>query len=171
MLLGCPIPSILLTIKGQFMFAFNSMIWIGHIPMTTFPPHLLTRLLMSVPAMKSSPSWKVSLVTTRFGFNYKINRKWYSLHHGEPSHIVSFPLDLRTFVTLNNVWCYMFHNLVHIILAFLDSLTTQSNKRLNHLTNLHIIFLGCHHYNIWLNPLKRVFYIVVGCLIGFIISQ
>jgi hypothetical protein len=66
---------------------------------------------------------------------------------------------------------YIFHDLAHIILAYLDDLTTRSKKRTQHLDDLQIIFQWCCQYNIHLNPLKCVFCITTGCLLGFIVSQ
>jgi hypothetical protein len=66
---------------------------------------------------------------------------------------------------------YIFHDLAHIILAYLDDLTARSKKRTQHLDDSRIIFQLCHQYNICLNPLKCVFYVTAGCLLGFIISQ
>jgi hypothetical protein len=66
---------------------------------------------------------------------------------------------------------YIFHDLAHIILAYLDDLTARSKKCTQHLDDLRIIFQRCRQYNIRLNPLKCVFCITVGCLLGFIISQ
>jgi hypothetical protein len=66
---------------------------------------------------------------------------------------------------------YIFHDLYHIILSYLDDLTTQSNKHTQHLDDLQIIFQRCRQSNICLNPLKCMFCITSGCLLGFIISQ
>jgi hypothetical protein len=66
---------------------------------------------------------------------------------------------------------YIFHDLAHIILAYLDDLTARSKKHTQHLDDLQIIFQRCHQYNIRLNPLKCVFCVTVGHPLGFIISQ
>jgi hypothetical protein len=66
---------------------------------------------------------------------------------------------------------YIFHDLAHIILAYLDNLTTRSKKRTQHLDDLRIIFQRCHQYNICLNPLKCVFCVTTRHLLRFIISQ
>jgi hypothetical protein len=66
---------------------------------------------------------------------------------------------------------YIFHDLAHIILAYLDDLTARSKKCTQHLDDLRIIFQWCRQYNIRLNPLKCVFCITAGCLLRFIISQ
>jgi hypothetical protein len=66
---------------------------------------------------------------------------------------------------------YIFHDLAEIILAYLDNLTARSKKRTQHLDDLRIIFQRCRQYNIYLNPLKCVFCVTAGRLLGFIISQ
>jgi hypothetical protein len=66
---------------------------------------------------------------------------------------------------------YIFHDLAHIILTYLDDLTSRSKKRTQHLDDLRIIFQRCLQYNIRLNPLKCVFYVTGGRLLGFIVSQ
>jgi hypothetical protein len=66
---------------------------------------------------------------------------------------------------------YIFHDLAHIILAYLDDLTARSKKRTQHLDDLRIIFQRCRQYNIRLNPLKCIFCVTTGCLLSFIISQ
>jgi hypothetical protein len=66
---------------------------------------------------------------------------------------------------------YIFHDLAHIILAYLDDLTTRSKKCTQHLDDLRIIFQRCRQYNIRLNPLKCMFCVTAGHLLGFIVSQ
>jgi hypothetical protein len=66
---------------------------------------------------------------------------------------------------------YIFHDLAQIILAYLDDLTARSKKCTQHLDDLRIVFHRCRQYNICLNPLKCVFCVTIGCLLGFIISQ
>jgi hypothetical protein len=66
---------------------------------------------------------------------------------------------------------YIFHDLANIILAYLDDLTARSKKCTQHLDDLRIIFQRCRQYNIRLNPLKCVFCVTAGCLLGFIVSQ
>jgi hypothetical protein len=73
--------------------------------------------------------------------------------------------------TFQQAMTYIFHDLAHIILAYLDDLTARSKKCTQHLDDLQIIFQWCRQYKIHLNPLKCMFYVTVGCLFGFIISQ
>jgi hypothetical protein len=82
------------------------------------------------------------------------------------------PFDLKNVgATFQQGMTYIFHDLAHIILAYLDDLTAQSKKRTQHLDDLRIIFRRCRQYNIYLNPLKCVFCVTEGCLLGFIVSQ
>jgi hypothetical protein len=66
---------------------------------------------------------------------------------------------------------YIFHDLAHIILAYLDDLTARSKKHTQHLDDLRIIFQWCRQYNIRLNPLKCFFCITTGSLLSFIVSK
>jgi hypothetical protein len=66
---------------------------------------------------------------------------------------------------------YIFHDLAAIILAYLDDLTARSKKHTQHLDDLRVIFQRCRQYNIRLNPLKCVFCVTAGHLLGFIVSQ
>ena len=73
--------------------------------------------------------------------------------------------------TFQQEMTYIFHDLATIILACLDDLTARSKKRTQHLDDLRIIFQRCCQYNIRLNPLKCVFCVIAGHLLGFIVSQ
>jgi hypothetical protein len=73
--------------------------------------------------------------------------------------------------TFQRAMTCIFHDLAAIILAYLDDLTTRSKKRTQHLDDLRIIFQWCRQYNIRLNPLKCVFCVTAGRLLGFIVSQ
>jgi hypothetical protein len=82
------------------------------------------------------------------------------------------PFDLKNAgATFQRAMTYIFHDLAAIILAYLDDLTARSKKRTQHLDDLRIIFQRCRHYNIRLNPLKCVFCVTTGRLLGFIVSQ
>jgi hypothetical protein len=65
---------------------------------------------------------------------------------------------------------YIFHDLAHIILTYLDDLTARSKKHTQHLDDLRIIFQRCRQYNIHLNPLKCVLCVTAGHLLSFIVS-
>jgi hypothetical protein len=64
---------------------------------------------------------------------------------------------------------YILHDLAHIILAYLDDFTTRSKKKNQHLDDLWVVFQGCRHYNMRLNPLKCVFYVTIECLLGLVV--
>jgi hypothetical protein len=66
---------------------------------------------------------------------------------------------------------YIFHDLDHIILVYLDDLISRCKKHIQHLDDLWIIFQRCHQYNIRLNPLKCVLCVTVRSLLGFIVFQ
>jgi hypothetical protein len=73
--------------------------------------------------------------------------------------------------TFQRAMTYIFHDLAAIILAYLDDLTARSKNRTQHIDDLRIIFQRCRQYNIRLNPLKCVFCVTAGRLLGFIVSQ
>jgi hypothetical protein len=73
--------------------------------------------------------------------------------------------------TFQPTMTYIFHDLAPIILAYLEDITARSKKCTQHLDDLCIVFHRCHQYNIRLNPLKCVFCVTVGHLLGFIASQ
>ena len=73
--------------------------------------------------------------------------------------------------TFQRAMNYIFHELAHLILAYLDGLTVYSRKRSNHLEDLRLVFQQCHQYNLRLNPLKCVFCVSAGRILGFIVSQ
>ena len=66
---------------------------------------------------------------------------------------------------------YCFHDLIHIILVYLDDLTARSLKQAQHIDDLRQVFLRCRKYNIHLNPLKCIFYVLAGHLLRFIVSH
>ena len=66
---------------------------------------------------------------------------------------------------------YYFHDLIHIILVYLNDLTARPRKRSQHLDELRQDFLRCHKYNVCLNPLKCVFCVPAERLLGFIVSH
>jgi hypothetical protein len=84
--------------------------------------------------------------------------------------VMPFGLE-NTGKTFQWVMTYIFHDLAEIILAYLDDLTARSKKRTQHLDDLRIIFQRCRQYKIRLNPLKCVYCVTAGHLLGFIISQ
>jgi hypothetical protein len=65
---------------------------------------------------------------------------------------------------------FSFHDLKHIVEAYLDDLASRSRKHTNHPTHLRLIFKRCRYFRIRLNPNKCSFGVTLGHLLGFIIS-
>jgi hypothetical protein len=65
---------------------------------------------------------------------------------------------------------FAFHDLKHIVEAYLDDLASRSCKRMDHLTHLRLIFERCRYFQIRLNPNKFSFCVTSGRFLGFIIS-
>lgn len=65
---------------------------------------------------------------------------------------------------------YAFHDIKHFIEAYLDDLATRSQKRIDHPSNLRLVFERCRFYKIWLNPDKCVFTVTSCQLLWFIVS-
>jgi hypothetical protein len=72
--------------------------------------------------------------------------------------------------TFQRAMSFAFHDLKHIVEAYLDDLASRSHKRTNHPTHLRIIFESCCYFQIHLNPNKCNFCITLGRLLGFIVS-
>lgn len=66
---------------------------------------------------------------------------------------------------------YAFHDIKHIIQAYLDDLLAHSKKRVQHLDHLRAIFIRCWFYNICLSLHKFIFVVESRCLLGFIVSK
>jgi hypothetical protein len=64
---------------------------------------------------------------------------------------------------------FSFHNLRHIIKAYIDDLGSRSHKRSDHPTHIRLIFERCRYYQICFNPNKCIFCVTLGHLLGFII--
>jgi hypothetical protein len=65
---------------------------------------------------------------------------------------------------------FAFHELKHIVKAYLDDLASRSRKRKDHPTHLRLIFERCRYFRIRLNPNKCIFCVTSECLFGFIVS-
>jgi hypothetical protein len=72
--------------------------------------------------------------------------------------------------TLQRAMSFAFHDLKHIVEAYLDDLASRSHKRTDHPTHLQLIFKRCRYFQILLNPNKCIFCVTSGCLLGFIVS-
>jgi len=64
-----------------------------------------------------------------------------------------------------------FHNLKHIVEAYLNDLAAHSHKRVDHSNQLRLVFEGCHYYCICLNPHKCIFWIRYGHLLEFLVFE
>jgi hypothetical protein len=72
--------------------------------------------------------------------------------------------------TFQRAMSFSFHDLRHIVEAYLDDLASRSRKRVDHPTHLRLIFERCRYYQIRLNPNKCSFCMTSGHLLGFIVS-
>jgi hypothetical protein len=72
--------------------------------------------------------------------------------------------------TFQRAMSFAFHDLKHIVEAYLDDLASRSCKRKDHPTHLRLIFERCRYFRIRLNPNKCSFCVTSGCLLGFIVS-
>jgi hypothetical protein len=72
--------------------------------------------------------------------------------------------------TFQRAMSFAFHDLKHIVEAYLDDLASCSRKRKDNPTHLRLIFERCRYFRIRLNPNKCSFCIMSGCLLGFIVS-
>jgi hypothetical protein len=72
--------------------------------------------------------------------------------------------------TFQRAMSFSFHDLKHIVEAYLDDLASQSRKRTDHPTHLRLIFKCCRYFQIHLNPNKCILCVTSGCLLGFIVS-
>jgi hypothetical protein len=65
---------------------------------------------------------------------------------------------------------FAFHDLKHIVKAYLDDLASRSHKRMDHPTHLQLIFEHFRYLRICLDPNKCSFCVTSGHLLGFILS-
>jgi hypothetical protein len=65
---------------------------------------------------------------------------------------------------------FSFHDIIHIFKAYLDDLESCYRKRSDHPTHLQLIFEQCRYYRIRLNTKKCSFCVMLGHLLGFIVS-
>ena len=72
--------------------------------------------------------------------------------------------------TFQRTMSYAFHDIKHVIEAYLDDLAAHSRKRTDHPSHLRLVFGRCRFYKIWLNPNKCVFVVASGRLLDFIVS-
>jgi hypothetical protein len=73
--------------------------------------------------------------------------------------------------TFQRAMNFTFHDLKHIVEAYLDDLVAHSHKRVDHIIHLRLVFETCCYYRIRINPHKCIFCIKFGHLLGFIVSE
>jgi hypothetical protein len=73
--------------------------------------------------------------------------------------------------TFQRAMTFSFHDLKHIVEAYLNDLVAHSRKRVDHSTHLRLVFERCRYYHIRLNPHKCIFCIRSGRLLGFLVSE
>jgi hypothetical protein len=66
---------------------------------------------------------------------------------------------------------FAFHDLKHIVEAYLDDLAAHSRKRVDHVTHLRVVFKRCRYYKIRLNLHKCIFCVKSSRLLGFLVSK
>jgi hypothetical protein len=72
--------------------------------------------------------------------------------------------------TFQRAMYFSFHDLKHIVEAYLHDLASQSHKKIDHPIHLQLIFEHCCYFWIRLNPNKCSFCITLGHFLGFIVS-
>jgi hypothetical protein len=73
--------------------------------------------------------------------------------------------------TFQRAMTFTFHDLKHIVEAYLDDLAAHSRKRVDHVIHLRLVFERCRYYRIRLNPHKCIFCVKSGRLLGFLVSE
>jgi hypothetical protein len=82
------------------------------------------------------------------------------------------PFNLKNVgATFQHAMPFTFHDLNHIVEAYLDDLVAHSRKRADHAMHLRLVFESFRYYRIWLNPHKFIFCIKSGHLLGFLLSK
>jgi hypothetical protein len=82
------------------------------------------------------------------------------------------PFDLKNIgATFQRAMTFYFHDINHIVEAYLYDLAAHSRKRVDHVIHLRLVFERCHYYRIWLNPHKCIFCVKSGRLLGFLVSE
>lgn len=82
------------------------------------------------------------------------------------------PFGLKNaWATFQRAMSYAFHDIKHIVEAYLDDLAARLKRCADHLSHLWEVFLRCRTYNIWLNPHKCTFCVESERLLGFIMSN
>jgi hypothetical protein len=78
------------------------------------------------------------------------------------------PFGLKNVIaTFQHAMTFAFHDLKHIVEAYLDDLASHSHKRADHVIYLWLVFEICRYYRIQLNPHKCIFCVKSGLLLCF----
>ena len=77
----------------------------------------------------------------------------------------------NTGATFQQAMNFSFHDIKSIVEPYLDDMPSHSRKRIDHPDHLCLIFERCRHYKIHFNPHKCVFYVDLGRMLGFIVSN
>jgi hypothetical protein len=72
--------------------------------------------------------------------------------------------------TFQRAMSFAFHDLKHIVKAYLDDLASRSRKQKDHPMHLRLILEHCRYFRIRLNSNKCRFCVTSGRLLGFIVS-
>jgi hypothetical protein len=82
------------------------------------------------------------------------------------------PFSLKNVgATFQCAMTFTFHDLKHIVEAYLDNIAANSHKRVDHPKHLRLVFERCRHYRIRLNPHKCIFCVRYGCILGFLVFE
>lgn len=86
---------------------------------------------------------------------------------------VVMPFGLKNVrATYQQAMTLIFHNFIHKILEdYVDEILVKSLVQGTHVENLHLAFERLRLYKMMLNPLKCVFSVDAGKLLGFIVSR
>jgi hypothetical protein len=110
--------------------------------------------------------------TIKFILNLRINIRKNLFVLGVLLHIEKMPFDLKNAgATFQRAMTFTFHDLKHIVEAYLDDLAAHSHKKVGHSNHLRLFFERCRYYRIRLNPHKFIFCIRSGRLLGFLFSE
>jgi hypothetical protein len=82
------------------------------------------------------------------------------------------PFDLKNDgATFLRAMTFVFHDLKHIVEAYLDALAAHSCKRVDHSIHLRLVFEICYYYRIHLNPHKCIFCVMRSHILGLFVSE
>jgi hypothetical protein len=82
------------------------------------------------------------------------------------------PFGLKNIgATFQHAMTFTFHDLKHIVEAYLNDLAAHSSERVDHSKHLQLVFERCHYYRIWFNTHKCIFCIRSRCLLVFLVSE